>query len=350
MIRNTQTRRRAGFTLVELLVVIGIIALLIGILLPTLSRARQAANQTVCLSNTRQIGTGMFMFENERGVLPTISDNEAVARVDPQRRLYDYRTTEDGDILVKDWVSSLISYLDGGDVTFEAGTNGEFQGSGFFQCPSDPGLTSELGYIIPTNTDGRKSLVSYGLNADITAVTVTSSLGGRQTKIAAFGQGWQNNGTGNYIGVYDSENPYPGETLHGAGIGGKIVRVSNASTTMLLGDCGTIRANPTGTSFNDRPDLLVYFTNYMGYNGGDPKLWGTLGGILETSWLAPRIPLDRHDDGAKNASFGPDNDSLPATGEGGKVTVAFVDGHAEGVDRGGMENVKVTPFEKGERR
>jgi prepilin-type N-terminal cleavage/methylation domain-containing protein/prepilin-type processing-associated H-X9-DG protein len=72
-----KTRVLRAFTLVELLVVIGIIALLISILLPALNKARQQAITAQCASNMRQIATGLLNYVNDnKGVLPPCTIND----------------------------------------------------------------------------------------------------------------------------------------------------------------------------------------------------------------------------------------------------------------------------------
>jgi len=69
--KSRRQNRLRGFTLVELLVVIGIIALLIGILMPALSKARASANKTACLANLRSMNQALAIyFAQNKGHLP----------------------------------------------------------------------------------------------------------------------------------------------------------------------------------------------------------------------------------------------------------------------------------------
>ncbi|NOX59794.1 MAG: prepilin-type N-terminal cleavage/methylation domain-containing protein [Planctomycetes bacterium] len=78
VVRHARKLRTAGFTLVELLVVISIVVLLVGVLLPTLHRAVRAAKSTVCMANLKDLNRSIDMYRTDnRGWLPTFPEDSA---------------------------------------------------------------------------------------------------------------------------------------------------------------------------------------------------------------------------------------------------------------------------------
>lgn len=141
-------RRITGFTLIELLVVIAIIALLMGILIPALSRARKQAWGVSCGSNLRQVGVAANLFAQDH-------DNK-IPRADDLKLLAGH-TNED----TTRWFKAFMPYL------AQSVVNGDYRNVKIYRCPAYPEKRHTVCFAVNGWKDGSTPVVGLTRLVDI---------------------------------------------------------------------------------------------------------------------------------------------------------------------------------------
>jgi prepilin-type N-terminal cleavage/methylation domain-containing protein/prepilin-type processing-associated H-X9-DG protein len=242
MKRQTQMRGKApvptkGFTLVELLVVIGIIALLISILLPSLNRARETANRVKCASNLRQIGQAILLYANDnRGAYPrTLYNNASLptwatgTNGTPQDPFASGATESPNDV-----TAALFLLLRAGDITSEV-----------FNCPSSNATKWDYG----GGTNTAQNWVNWNGGPNGILTNLSYSYENPYPNAAAVSNGFKlNTSISAEYAVASDLNPGQSGTMEVAGTTGQALTVNTASSAKQM--AGANSQNHSGAGQN----------------------------------------------------------------------------------------------------
>ena len=126
--RHLFKNSRRGFTLIELVVVVGVVALLAALILPAVQASRAAARRTACVNNLRQFGVALHNHLDVRGHFPP-----AIAHGEPG--------TDGGPWQYASSHAALLPFLEGGNILAAAVADRFTRGTAdvpAFRCPADP--------------------------------------------------------------------------------------------------------------------------------------------------------------------------------------------------------------------
>jgi prepilin-type N-terminal cleavage/methylation domain-containing protein len=111
-----QRASRRGFTLIEMLVVIAIIAMLIGLLLPAVQRVRETANRSACTNNLHQIAIAVLSYEHDYNALPPSRNLFSYVGEGPEMLVPNDDEPDNDETYVGTWAVYILPYLEQQDL------------------------------------------------------------------------------------------------------------------------------------------------------------------------------------------------------------------------------------------
>ena len=197
----TISKNRGGFTLVELLVVIAIIGTLVGLLLPAVQSAREAARRSACTNNMKQLGLGVLNFESARKRLPAANSGISSTGGGAQTGGYS-------------WITAILPFLEETNLYTTVSSNSGRLTSAFSSTVNYTPATTSLPQLVCPSFAGDKKMAT-GNSVPACGVTNYKGIAGAGAATARTPYTSSNLGGVITLEKYGSEAcaPYTGITL-----------------------------------------------------------------------------------------------------------------------------------------